>query len=78
MCRDRWETLKQARQCLLELPLKYHPCCFRVLTSTRLSGRGTVSGGSSLTGAGRLPKSNERRAKGSLRLIGNQPSSAKA
>ena len=60
----------------VELPLKYHPCCFRVLTSTRYPGEEQCLVGS-LTGAVASQRVTEAR-EGSLRLIGNQPSSAKA
>ena len=60
----------------VEPPLKYHPCYFRVLTSTRYPGEGQCLVGS-LTGAVASQRVTEAR-EGSLRLIGNQPWSVKA
>ena len=60
----------------VELTLKYHPYYFRVLTSTRYPGEGQCLVGS-LTGAVASQRVTEAR-EGSLRLIGNQPWSAKA
>ncbi len=60
----------------VELPLKYHPYYFRVLTSTRYPGEGQCLVGS-LTGAVASQRVTEAR-EGSLRLIGNQPWSVKA
>ena len=61
---------------IVELTLKYHPDCFEVLTLTRNPGRGHCLVGS-LTGAVASQRVTEAR-EGSLRLDGNQPSSAKA
>jgi hypothetical protein len=61
---------------LVEPTLKYHPCYFRVLTSTREPGEGQCLVGS-LTGAVASQRVTEAR-EGSLRLIGNQPLSVKA
>ena len=56
--------------------MKYHPCLFRSLTLGRDPARGQCLVGS-LTGA--VASQNVTEAcKGSLRLIGNQPSSANA
>ena len=56
--------------------MKYHPCLFRSLTLRRDPVRGQCLVGS-LTGA--VASQNVTEAcKGSLRLIGNQPSSANA
>ncbi len=60
----------------MELTLKYHPCCFRVLISTREPGERQCLAGS-LTGAVASQRVTEAR-EGSLRLIGNQPRSVKA
>ena len=56
--------------------MKYHPCLFRSLTLRRDPVRGQCLVGS-LTGAVASQKVTEA-CKGSLRLIGNQPSSANA
>ena len=56
---------------LVELPLKYHPSYFSVLTMTRNPGLGQCLVGS-LTGAVASQRVTEAR-EGSLRLIGNQP-----
>ena len=61
---------------VVELTLKYHPDCFEVLTLTRNPGRGHCLVGS-LTGAV-ASKSVTEAHEGRLRLIGNQPMSAKA
>ena len=61
---------------LVESSLKYHPCCFGVLTCARYPGGGQCLVGS-LTGAVASQKVTEA-PKGSLRLVGNQPSSAMA
>ena len=59
-----------------EPTLKYHPCCFEVLTPARYPGRGHCLVGS-LTGA--VASKNVTEAhEGWLRLIGNQPMSVKA
>ena len=56
--------------------MKYHPCLFRSLTTRRNPAVGQCLVGS-LTGA--VASQNVTEAcKGSLRLIGNQPSSANA
>ena len=60
----------------VESPLKYHPGKSEVLTMTRYPGRGHCLVGS-LTGAVASQNVTEARY-GSLRLIGNQPSSVKA
>ena len=60
----------------MESPLKYHPCYLRNLTVTRYPGPGHCLVGS-LTGAVASQSVTEAR-EGSLRLIGNQPQSAKA
>ena len=60
----------------VESTLKYHPCSFDVLTYAGKPGGGHCLVGS-LTGAVASQKITEA-YKGSLRLIGNQPSSAKA
>ena len=60
----------------VESSLKYHPDFSDVLTSTRNPGRRQCQAGS-LTGAVASQKVTEA-LKGSLRLVGNQPSSAKA
>ena len=59
-----------------EPTLKYHPYCFEVLTRARDPGRGHCLVGS-LTGAVASKKVTEAH-EGRLRLIGNQPMSAKA
>ena len=56
--------------------MKYHPCLFRSLTTRRDPAVGQCLVGS-LTGAVASQKVTEA-CKGSLRLIGNQPSSANA
>ena len=56
--------------------MKYHPCLFRSLTLRRDPVRGQCLVGS-LTGAVASQHVSEA-CKGSLRLIGNQPSSANA
>ena len=56
--------------------MKYHPCLFRSLTTRREPAVGQCLAGS-LTGAVASQKVTEA-CKGSLRLIGNQPSSANA
>ena len=56
--------------------MKYHPCLFRSLTTRRDPAVGQCLVGS-LTGAVASKKVTEA-CKGSLRLIGNQPSSANA
>ena len=56
--------------------MKYHPCLFRSLTTRRHPAVGQCLVGS-LTGAVASQKVTEA-CKGSLRLIGNQPSSANA
>ncbi len=61
---------------IVEPTLKYHPCCSRILTAARYPGPGQCLVGS-LTGAVASKIVTEAR-EGSLRLIGNQPSSAKA
>ena len=60
----------------MEPTLKYHPCCFRVLTFGHDLAAGQCLVGS-LTGAVASQRVTEAR-EGSLRLIGNQPVSAKA
>ena len=60
----------------VEPTLKYHPCCFEILTQARNPGRGHCLVGS-LTGAVASKKVTEAH-EGWLRLIGNQPMSAKA
>ena len=60
----------------VEPTLKYHPDYSEVLTLTRNPGRGQCQAGS-LTGAVASQIVTEAR-EGSLRLIGNQPASAKA
>ena len=59
-----------------EAPVKYHPDRSGVLTEARDPGPGHCQAGS-LTGAVASQTVTEAR-EGSLRLIGNQPSSAKA
>ena len=59
-----------------EPTLKYHPCCFEVLTQAPYRGRGHCLVGS-LTGAV-ASKSVTEAHEGWLRLIGNQPLSVKA
>ena len=59
-----------------ESTLKYHPDYSDVLTSIRNPGQGQCQAGS-LTGAVASQNVTEAR-EGSLRLIGNQPASAKA
>ncbi len=61
---------------LVEPSLKYHPDYSDVLTRARYPGRGQCQAGS-LTGAVASQIVTEAR-EGSLRLIGNQPSSVKA
>ena len=61
---------------LVESTLKYHPDVVGVLTQARYPGRGHCLVGS-LTGAVASQTVTEAR-EGSLRLIGNQPQSAKA
>ncbi len=61
---------------VMEPTLKYHPCCFEILTLARDPGRGHCLVGS-LTGAVASQKVTEAH-EGRLRLIGNQPMSAKA
>ena len=58
----------------VESTLKYHPVCAGTLTLTRDPGRGQRQVGS-LTGAVASQRVTEA-PKGSLRLVGNQPSSA--
>jgi Family of unknown function (DUF6467) len=60
----------------VEPSLKYHPDYSDVLTSTRNPGQEQFQAGS-LTGAVASQIVTEAR-EGSLRLIGNQPASAKA
>ena len=60
----------------VERPVKYHPYSTEVLTETRHPGPGHCQAGS-LTGAVASQSVTEAR-EGSLRLFGNQPSSAKA
>jgi hypothetical protein len=60
----------------VEPTLKYHPCLTGALTSPRYPGKGHCLVGS-LTGAVASQRVTEA-SKGSLRLVGNQPSSAKA
>ena len=60
----------------VERPVKYHPYSTGVLTETRDPGPGHCQAGS-LTGAVASQIVTEAR-EGSLRLIGNQPTSAKA
>ncbi len=60
----------------MEPTLKYHPDVSEILTATRKPGPGQWLAGS-LTGAVASQRVTEAR-NGSLRLIGNQPSSAKA
>jgi len=59
----------------MEPTLKYHPCLTGALTYSRNPGRGHCLVGS-LTGAVASQRVTEA-SKGSLRLDGNQPSSAK-
>ena len=61
---------------VMEPTLKYHPYCFEILTPARNPGRGHCLVGS-LTGAVASKKVTEAH-EGRLRLIGNQPMSAKA
>ena len=56
--------------------MRYHSSRARILTGTRKPGAGQFQVGS-LTGAVASKKVTEAR-KGSLRLVGNQPQSAKA
>ena len=60
----------------MEPTLKYHPCLTGALTSPRYPGKGHCLAGS-LTGAVASQRVTEA-SKGSLRLDGNQPASAKA
>ena len=60
----------------VERPVKYHPYSTEVLTAARNPGPGHCQAGS-LTGAVASQNVTEAR-EGSLRLFGNQPSSAKA
>ena len=60
----------------MEPTLKYHPCFIEVLTHSHYLGRGHCLVGS-LTGAVASQTVTEA-FKGLLRLVGNQPSSAKA
>ena len=60
----------------VESTLKYHPDLLGILTYSRYPGEGHCLAGS-LTGAVASQNVTEAR-KGSLRLIGNQPSSVKA
>ena len=60
----------------MEPTLKYHPCLTGALTSPRYPGKGHCLA-CSLTGAVASQRVTEA-SKGSLRLDGNQPSSAKA
>ena len=60
----------------VEPTLKYHPDVLEILTCSRYPGEGHCLAGS-LTGAVASQNVTEAR-KGSLRLIGNQPSSVKA
>ena len=60
----------------VERPVKYHPYSTEVLTAARDPGPGHCQAGS-LTGAVASQIVTEAR-EGSLRLFGNQPSSAKA
>jgi hypothetical protein len=60
----------------MESPLKYHPSYFSVLTMVPYRDLGHCLVGS-LTGAVASQRVTEAR-EGSLRLIGNQPQSAKA
>ncbi len=60
----------------VEPTVKYHPDCSGILTWARHPGRGQCLVGS-LTGAVASKRVTEAR-EGSLRLIGNQPSSVKA
>jgi hypothetical protein len=60
----------------VERSVKYHPCNAEVLTEARDPGPGHCQAGS-LTGAVASQNVTEAR-EGSLRLFGNQPSSAKA
>ena len=69
-------ALEAVALAMVEATLKYHPVCSGILTSTRNPGqeqRQVVS----LTGAVASSRVTEA-PKGSLRLVGNQPSSAKA
>ena len=61
---------------VMEPTLKYHPCCFEILTLARDPGRGHCLVGS-LTGAVASQKVTEA-PKGSLSLVGNQVSSVSA
>ena len=61
---------------IVEPPLKYHPGSFGYLTQASDRGRGHCLVGS-LTGAVASQKVTEA-CEGTLRLIGNQPSSAMA
>ena len=60
----------------VERPVKYHPYSTEVLTEARNPGPGHCQAGS-LTGAVASQNVTEAR-EGSLRLFGNQPTSAKA
>ena len=61
---------------LLEPLLGYHPCAAGLLTSARDPGGGQCQAGS-LTGAVASERVSEA-LKGSLRMVGNHPKSAKA
>jgi hypothetical protein len=63
-------------QVSVEPTLKYHPCCFRILTSTRDPGEGQCLAGS-LTGAVASQRVTEAR-EGPLSPIGNRARSVKA
>ena len=73
-CTDRWETKRRARQCTRESTLGYHSCVTGVLTWYREQVRGECQVGS-LTGAVASQRVTEA-PKGTLRLDGNQSTSA--
>ena len=61
---------------MMEPPLGYHPCSTSFLTCARDPGGGQCQTGS-LTGAVASERVSEA-LKGSLRMVGNHPESAKA
>ena len=67
---------EKATPVALELPLGYHPCVIGFLTDSRHPAEGQCLVGS-LTGAVASETVSEA-PKGSLRMVGNHPKSAKA
>ncbi len=76
LAQNRWETLKIVLWDYLSRNVRYHSREARILTLSRDPGEGQFLVGS-LTGAVASKKVTEA-YKGSLRLDGNQPKSAKA